>query len=126
MDYMKLLESTKEAFNYEMNTSYNQENNQVIEVFGFEILEPQDKEKILEHLKNSQEIGIAGNLPPVDKKSGEFVNLQLEMRTDGVFKWTTYDMYFFKNYDVKLSEEFKKHVLDLDTYNKQKMVIKND
>lgn len=40
MDYMKLLESTKEAFNYEMNTSYNQENNQVIEVFGFEILEP--------------------------------------------------------------------------------------
>lgn len=111
MDYMKLVRSTKEAFKYKMNTTYNQEKDQVIEVFGFEILEPQDKEKILEHLKNSQEIGIAGNLPPIDKKSGEFINLQLEMRTDGVFKWTTYDMYFFEKYDVKLSDEFKLHVL---------------
>ena len=81
---MDAVENYKKAFAYERIETVKEAFTSVIKINGFEVLEPSKKEKILKHLK-----------------AGELF----------VFIWITLDIYFFEKYDVKLSEEFKQHVL---------------
>lgn len=104
-------ENYKKAFAYERIETVKEAFTSVIKVNGFEVLEPSKKEKILKHLKAGELFAAGDGGTTIDEKTGEEILLPLNAFTDGVFIWITFDIYFFEKYDVKLSEEFKRHVL---------------
>lgn len=69
-----------------------------------------DKETIVEHLKNGQVIaaycGIARDIFTGEVIPGEWV-----LQSDGKYKWSSAITYYVSQYNLKLPDDFIKHVL---------------
>ena len=76
-----------------------------------EILSANKKVTIIRYLKSVEHCGaIMGR--QVDEKTGGEIPGPYLIFTDGKFAWTSKTIYHFENYDMKLPEEFVKHILE--------------
>lgn len=69
------------------------------------------KDKVLAYLKSKKDIGIAPEYVR-DKITGESTGIELACFVDGDFAWTTDTIYHFEKYNLKLSEDFLRSVLN--------------
>ena len=69
------------------------------------------KSKVLAYLKSKKDVGIALRYVR-EQITGESTGIELACFVDGNFAWTTDTIYHFEKYNLKLSEEFLKSVLD--------------
>ena len=68
-----------------------------------------NKSKILLYLRNGKVIAAAGRA--VDILTGEKIQEEWLLFTDGVYQWDTSLIYHFKKYDIPLPQDFINHVL---------------
>ncbi len=105
-DYDKL----KNAFDCELER-LSKDKDVFLSLIGKENLEESNKTKILKYLRDGDVYAIAGGLPEKDLETGEFIPEQLMILTDGEYRWTTYEIYFFEKHDAKLCDSFKEKVV---------------
>lgn len=43
--------------------------------------------------------------------NGKYIPIEFLMQTDGMFRWNTTLVYYVKNYNIKLPEEFMRKIL---------------
>lgn len=68
------------------------------------------KEMILKHLYNGN-IHMVTASRIVDLISGETTNIELVFMDDGKYSWSSAIPYYVDKYNLKLPQEFEKHVL---------------
>jgi hypothetical protein len=69
-----------------------------------------DKEKILLYLKNGQDFGVrCSSIYDYVKNEPTFKDINLY--TDGIYHWDDEKIYHFEKYNMKLEDDFIKHVL---------------
>ena len=70
-----------------------------------------NKEKILNYLKTHGECIAASTQKNSDFFTGELICGEELFFNDGTFSWTTSLIYYVDKYNLKLSDEFEKHVI---------------
>lgn len=73
----------------------------------------QNKSKVLKHLKVGT-IQFVATKVLKDHFTGEYINMELCTRTDGVYVWTSEEAYYFEKYNLELNDDFIAHVLRQD------------
>ena len=74
------------------------------------------KASVLGYLKNAPVIAVAA-AKMVDVISGEAISGELSTQSDGMYAWRSDVSYYFEKYNLKLPDDFIKHVLDQQDVN---------
>ena len=69
-----------------------------------------NKKEVLRHLKTG-ETGIVAPALMRDLFTGEPLNFELCIYSDGIYTWTSEEAYYFEKYNLKLNEDFLKSIL---------------
>ncbi len=69
------------------------------------------KEKILTYMKSCASSSTAPAIL-TDVLTGEKLNISLECKNDGVYCWRTDYIYYIEKYDLKIPDDFIRHVLN--------------
>lgn len=70
----------------------------------------QNKSKILNHLKAGTVTAVAAGSAH-DVLSGEVIDGELTLLTDGVYEWRSDILYYVDKYNVRLNDDFIQHVM---------------
>lgn len=66
---------------------------------------PKNKSEILKHLKSGKSL-FASAARVKDIFTSKATNVELCTFTDGVYTWTSEEMYYFDKYNLKLNDDF--------------------
>ena len=70
------------------------------------------KDAVLKHLRNGN-VHMVTASKVVDAFSGEATNLELVFMNDGKYSWSSKVAYYVDKYNLKLPEDFERHILDV-------------
>ena len=71
----------------------------------------QEKKKIIEYIKGNDKVAIAPGFER-DYFTGEPTHVRHEFQSDGVYEWDIVLAYYVEKYNMKLPENFIKHILN--------------
>ena len=69
-----------------------------------------EKETVLKYLRNGKDTAAYAGIAK-DILTGEEIPGQWLLLSDGVFEWSTDEIYYFEKYNIKLEDEFIEYVL---------------
>ena len=72
----------------------------------------QNKDVILQYLKNFNKECIVLTCASTDFVTGQLLKSSIFVYNDGVYCWTSEEIYHFEKYDMKLNDDFIQYVLD--------------
>nr|DAV69613.1 MAG TPA: hypothetical protein [Caudoviricetes sp.] len=77
---------------------------------GAQIQECSEKDKVLKYLK-SFDVECVSSGYVYDSVKKEYTNVGIKGYTDGEYGWGSSQIYYFENYDIKLSDAFIKKAI---------------
>lgn len=70
-----------------------------------------DKDTVLQYLKKFDKDCIVLTCASTDFVTGQLLKSSIFVYNDGVYCWTSEEIYHFEKYDMKLNDDFIKYVL---------------